>query len=93
VAPLLEARRVTKIFGGGMFHRGNATIALTEFSLAIDAEPPTITAIVGESGSGKTTLIRTLLRLATPTQGDVRYRGTDVRELTRKQRRNFLHEV
>jgi peptide/nickel transport system ATP-binding protein len=93
VAPLLEARHVTKIFGGGLFHRGNVTIALTEFSLGIDAEPPTITAIVGESGSGKTTLARTLLGLATPTHGEVRYRGTDLRRLTRKQRRDFLHEV
>ena len=93
MAPLLEARHVTKVFGGGMFHKGKVTVALSEFSLAIDAEPPSITAIVGESGSGKTTLARTLLGLASPTYGEVRYRGTDLRQLSRAQRRQFLHEV
>jgi oligopeptide/dipeptide ABC transporter ATP-binding protein len=93
MAPLLEAQHVTKIFGGGLFHRGHPTVALTEFSLAIDAEPATITAIVGESGSGKTTLARTLLGLTAPTYGVVRYRGTDLHRLNRKQRREFLHEV
>ena len=93
MAALLEARHVTKIFGGGLLHKKNVTVALTEFSLAVHAEPPSITAIVGESGSGKTTLARTLLGLATPTHGEVRYRGTDLRRLSRAQRRNFLREV
>src|SRR4029079_9067518 len=63
------------------------------FTLGVDVEPPSITAIVGESGSGKTTLARTLLGLTSPTHGEVRYRGTDMRQLTRAQRRQFLREV
>ena len=54
------------------------TVALDDFSLRVDAEPPTITAIVGESGSGKTTLARLLLGLAAPTSGEVLYRGKDL---------------
>ena len=54
---LLEARGVSKIFGGGVFDR-TATVALEDFSMAIDSGRPSITAVVGESGSGKTTLAR-----------------------------------
>ncbi len=49
----------------GLFDR-SSTLALADFSLAIDGDRPTITAVVGESGSGKTTLGRLLLGLAAP---------------------------
>ncbi len=90
---LLEARRVTKIFGGGLFNRANLTVALENFSLTIEDSPPSITAVVGESGSGKTTLARLILGLATPTSGEVLYRGTDLRRLNGEQRRQFLRDV
>jgi len=90
---LLEARHVSKIFGGSFFDRKAANVALDDFSFAIESEPPTITAIVGESGSGKTTLARVLLGLAEPTTGDVLYEGTDVRRLSREQRRKFLRDI
>jgi len=93
VVALLEARHVTKVFGGGLLHKKNVTIALFEFTLGVEVEPPSITAIVGESGSGKTTLARTLLGLAAPTRGEVRYRGTDLQHLSREQRHAFLREV
>ena len=89
---LLEARGVTKVFGGGVLGRGRVT-ALDELSFRVDDEAPSITAIVGESGSGKTTLARLLLGLAAPTSGEVRYRGEDLRRLSREQRRRFLREV
>ncbi len=46
MTPLLEARRVTKIFGGGLFER-SSVVAIENFSLAVDAERPLITAVVG----------------------------------------------
>jgi oligopeptide/dipeptide ABC transporter ATP-binding protein len=94
MAALLEARHVTKIFGGGgLFRRRASLTALDDFSLAISASPPSITAIVGESGSGKTTLARILLGLAAPTSGEVRYDGKDLRTLTTAERRAFLRDV
>jgi oligopeptide/dipeptide ABC transporter ATP-binding protein len=91
---LLEARHITKIFGQGLVSNKRAmTVALREFSLGVEVEPPSITAVVGESGSGKTTLARTLLGLAEPTHGQVLYRGTELRKLSRAQRRSFLREV
>jgi peptide/nickel transport system ATP-binding protein len=90
---LLEARHVTKVFGAGGLRKQPGNVALSDFSFAVDEEPPTITAIVGESGSGKTTLARLLLGLADPTSGDVLYRGKDLRNLSREERRRFLRDV
>jgi oligopeptide/dipeptide ABC transporter ATP-binding protein len=89
---LLEAKDVGKTFGGGLFDKVK-TVALRDFSLGIEAEPPSILAVVGESGSGKTTLARLLLGLVTPTTGQVLYRGTDLRSLSGAQRRQFLRDV
>ena len=89
---LLEARGLTKVFGGGLFSK-NRTVALEDFSLSITGEPPSITAVVGESGSGKTTLARLLLGLVSPTSGDVLYRGKSLRALGGGERREFLREV
>jgi peptide/nickel transport system ATP-binding protein len=90
---LLEARHITKVFGGGRFSKTPGMVALDDFSFRVDAEPPTITAIVGESGSGKTTLARLLLGLAAPTSGEVLYRGQDVQHLSGEERRRFLRDV
>jgi peptide/nickel transport system ATP-binding protein len=89
---LLEARQVTKTFGGGVF-QPPATVALEDFSLKIDAEPPVITAVVGESGSGKTTLARLLLGEIEPTSGSVRYLGKDLTKLSRGERKAFRRDV
>jgi oligopeptide/dipeptide ABC transporter ATP-binding protein len=89
---LLEARHLTKIFGGGLFAR-RKTLALRDFSLRVDTDPPSITAIVGESGSGKTTLARLLLGLIAPTQGEVVYLGKSFQHMTGDERRAFLRDV
>jgi len=92
MAALLEARKVTKVFGGGVFTK-TRTVALENFSLAIGDSPPSFTAIVGESGSGKTTIARLLLGLTAPTSGEVRYKGKDIRHMSRGEYRTYLREV
>ena len=90
--PLLEARNVTKRYGGGPLS-GTGMTALADLSLTLRAETPGITAVVGESGSGKTTLARLLLGLTPPTEGQVLYRGQDLTALRGAGRRAFLREV
>jgi oligopeptide/dipeptide ABC transporter ATP-binding protein len=92
VPALLEARNLTKIFGGGFLSK-HRTVALEDFSLTIDTEPPSVTAIVGESGSGKTTLARLLLGLTPPTTGGVYYLGRDVHRMSGAERREFRRDV
>jgi peptide/nickel transport system ATP-binding protein len=92
VSALLETRQVGKVFGGGLFDK-RVTVALDDFSFAIQATPPRVTAIVGESGSGKTTLARLLLGLITPTSGEVLYNGEDLRNLKGARHRAFLRDV
>ena len=71
MAPLLELRNVSKIFGGGMFNRQNVTVAVDDITLTISEDNPSITSIAGESGSGKSTMARLLLGIIEPTKGDV----------------------
>lgn len=92
MAPLLEAQKVGKIFGGGLFNR-KQVVALEEASVVIDDEKPTIIAIAGESGSGKTTLARLLLGITHPTSGAIRYKGQELRTMDAEQRRTFRREV
>ena len=92
MTPLLEARDLHKHFGGGLLDRAH-TVALRDFSIALDGDRASVTAVVGESGSGKTTLARLLLGILTPTAGQVRYRGQDLAAMSRKERRVFRREV
>jgi len=93
MTPLMELRNVGKVFSGGGFFKQTRTVALQDFSLAIDAEQPTIVAIVGESGSGKSTMANLLLGLETPTTGTVLYKGHDLRQIPRPERRTFRRDV
>jgi ABC-type oligopeptide transport system ATPase subunit len=92
MTPLLELRNVTKEFGGGLFSQ-RKVVALQNFSFAIEAAPATITAVVGESGSGKTTMARILLGLESPSSGAVIYKGKDLRQHSRQERREFRRDL
>ena len=92
-APLIELRHVRKAFGGGTMFNRREVAALKDFSLSIDADRPSITAVVGESGSGKTTMARMLLGLELPSSGEVLYRGTDLRKLSKSEWRDFRKNV
>jgi ABC-type oligopeptide transport system ATPase subunit len=92
VTALLEARSVSKVFGGGIFDK-RVTVALDDFSFTVEDSPPRVTAIVGESGSGKTTLARLMLGLISPSSGSVLYNGHAISQLRGTDRRQFLRDV
>ena len=72
---VLELERVTRLY-----QMGSETIhALREVSFSITAGE--WVGIVGSSGSGKSTLLNILGCLDTPTSGDYRLRGKNVRDL------------
>jgi peptide/nickel transport system ATP-binding protein len=92
MAPFLELRNVTKVYGGG-FLRKRTTLALDDISFSIDTNPPVVKVVAGESGSGKTTLGLMLMGFLRPTQGEVLYKGKDLKQLSRVERRTFRREI
>jgi ABC-type oligopeptide transport system ATPase subunit len=91
---LLELDHVgmTYIVGGWLTRR--VVRAVDDVNLRLDAETPEILAVIGESGSGKTTLARMMLNLATPTDGAIRFLGTDLRTIrSGSARAGFMQNV
>jgi len=66
---MLEVENLTKIYPDG-------TVALREVSFTV--EPGEFLVIIGLSGSGKSTLLRCINRLIDPTEGTIRWDGTDI---------------
>jgi peptide/nickel transport system ATP-binding protein len=71
--------------------RGKPFKALKGVSL--DILPGETVGLVGESGSGKTTLGRGVLGLAPVTGGAIRYKGRDISNLSRRERRALASEI
>jgi ABC-2 type transport system ATP-binding protein len=75
--PAIEIVQLVKRFG--------KFTALDELSLSV--EPGEIFGLLGPNGSGKTTTVNILSGLSSPTRGEVRVMGYDVRSQTRQIRR------
>jgi branched-chain amino acid transport system ATP-binding protein len=69
---LLEVDNVTKRFGG--------IVALDGVSFT--AEPGEIVGLIGPNGAGKTTAFNVITRLYTPDEGDVRFEGTSLLDVS-----------
>jgi peptide/nickel transport system ATP-binding protein len=61
--------------------------------VSLDIRPGECVGLVGESGSGKTTMGRAVLGLAPVTGGAVRYKGRDIGNVSRKERRGLSSDI
>ena len=66
--PLLEARKLSKTFGGLV------AVNAVEFSLA----PGMIASLIGPNGAGKTTIFNMITGLYPPSQGGIFFQGYDI---------------
>jgi len=72
----LEVRDLTVEFPSGGY------VVRPLDGLSFDAEDGELVVVLGPSGCGKTTLLSCLAGLLTPTSGSIRFRGTDVSQLS-----------
>jgi peptide/nickel transport system ATP-binding protein len=90
-ADILNLRRVTVSFGGGI--REAPFVALEDIDLTIPSGAPEIIAVAGESGSGKTTLGRVILGMTRPAAGSVDFEGSDIWATGAVRSRSYLRNV
>lgn len=72
IAPALECRSVSKIFGG--------VLAVDDVTLS--APSGSVSALIGPNGAGKTTLFNVATNLYAPSSGEVRFFGKQVAGLS-----------
>jgi peptide/nickel transport system ATP-binding protein len=92
---LLECTDLVKHFPvrSGAFHRGPREVVHAVDGVSLEVYRGETLGIVGESGCGKSTLGRLMVRLHEPTSGTVRFGGTDITTLSRRQLRPLRREM
>jgi peptide/nickel transport system ATP-binding protein len=94
ITPLLRVSSLTKRYPNrwSLFGRPKSwTTALHDVGFTLEAGETL--ALVGESGAGKSTTGRIVVRLIEPDSGEVRFEGTDVLALNRRQLRAYRESV
>jgi oligopeptide/dipeptide ABC transporter ATP-binding protein len=81
--PILRVASLAKHFqgGGGLFGGPAATVKAVD-GVSFEIQRGETLGLVGESGCGKTTTGRCILRLETPTSGEVVFEGRDMAKLS-----------
>ena len=90
--PLLEVEGLVKRFVRRRPLRSPVVVrALNDVSFTVDEGE--CFGLVGESGSGKTTAARCILRLMTPTAGEVRFDGEPIHSMSRQRLRGLRRSI
>ncbi|WP_251860956.1 oligopeptide/dipeptide ABC transporter ATP-binding protein [Clostridium sp. Marseille-Q2269] len=85
---LIEVRNLKKYFKVGK----NAILKAVD-GVSFDIKKGETLGLVGESGCGKTTCGRTILGLYEATDGEVKFKGTNINKLNNKEKREFTKEA
>jgi peptide/nickel transport system ATP-binding protein len=93
-APLLEVIDVAKRFTvGSRFSRQGVRAVHALDGVSFTVMPGETLGLVGESGCGKSTLGRCITRLYDLTSGTLRFAGTDITSLSRRQMRPMRRRI
>ena len=93
-APLLEVIDVAKRFAvGSRFSRQGVRTVHALDGVSFTVMPGETLGLVGESGCGKSTLGRCITRLYDLTSGTLRFAGTDITSLSRRQMRPMRRRI
>jgi oligopeptide/dipeptide ABC transporter ATP-binding protein len=93
--PILAVRDLVKHFpirGKGVLRRTVGAVQAVS-GVSFDLHAGETLGVVGESGCGKSTLGRTILQLVPATSGEVRYDGTPLHELSRRDMRRMRRDL
>ena len=88
--PLIKVREISKDFPvtAGLLHRTIGTIKAVN-NVTLDIKRGEILGVVGESGCGKSTLARIILRLISPTSGNIYFKDQDIFQLDKLKLRQL----
>ena len=92
---LLEVRDLVKHFpikSGILIDRQVGAVRAVD-GVSLSVAPGETLGLVGESGCGKSTLCRTAIKLLEPTSGSVRFDGTEISGMNRRELRPLRREM
>ncbi|MFZ3577602.1 ABC transporter ATP-binding protein [Virgibacillus sp. DJP39] len=90
---LLEVKNLKQHFITKKGFLSEKTIIKAVDGVTLEIEEGQTLGIVGESGCGKSTLGRSVLRLVNPTEGNVKFKGQEVTDMTPKQMKELRKEM